>query len=164
MNRPSRDEMFMEMCHVLRKRSSCSRGKVGAVIVVNGRIVACGYNGAPPGAPQCDEVGCSVDENLHVLGCQRAIHAEANTIAWAARAGSSVLGATMFCSHGACLKCAQQVISAGIVRFVYGVPYRLPEGLTLMIEQGIAVERMPTNYIQQLEGRHYESENQWGPE
>lgn len=141
-SRPSRDETFMEVARVLRLRSSCLRGKVGVVIVSHGRIVASGYNGAPPGAPHCYEMGCSVDEDLHVLGCQRAIHAEVNAIAFAARAGSPTDGATMFCTAAPCLKCAQQVISAGIVRFVYGRPYRLPEGLSLVIECGIEVARL----------------------
>lgn len=112
------------------------------VIAREGRIIASGYNGAPPGAPHCYEVGCNVDEDLHVLGCQRAIHAEVNALAFAARAGTPTDGATMYCTAGACLKCAQQVISAGIIRFVYGCPYRLPEGLSLLIEQGIEVARL----------------------
>jgi dCMP deaminase len=135
-DRPTRDEMFMEVAYVLRKRSSCLRGKVGVVVVGEDRILASGYNGAPPGAPHCFEVGCLVDENLHVLGCQRAIHAEANAIAWAARHGARLMGATMYCTHGPCLKCAQLIIAAGIERLVYGVPYRLPEGLELLAGGG----------------------------
>lgn len=141
-SRPSRDETFMEIARVLRLRSTCKRGKVGVVLVRDARIVASGYNGAPPGAPHCFELGCLVDENLHVLGCQRAIHAEVNAIAFAARAGSSTEGCTIYSTAGPCLKCAQQVISAGIVRFVYGVPYRLPEGLSLLIENGIEAVRL----------------------
>lgn len=141
-SRPSRDETFMEVARVLRLRSSCQRGKVGVVLTRDARIVASGYNGSPPGAAHCFELGCLVDQDLHVLGCQRAIHAEVNAIAFAARAGTSTEGATIYSTAGPCLKCAQQVISAGIVRFVYGRPYRLPEGLSLIIEQGIEVARL----------------------
>lgn len=141
-SRPSRDETFMEVARVLRLRSTCRRGKVGVVVVRDRRIVASGYNGAPPNAPDCLELGCDVDEHLHELGCQRAIHAEANAIAFAARAGAPTEGSTMYCTAAPCLKCAQQVLSAGIVRFVYGRPYRLPEGLSLIIEQGIEVTRL----------------------
>jgi dCMP deaminase len=140
-SRPSRDAVFMEIARVLRTRSSCRRGKVGVVITRDNRIVASGYNGAPPSAPHCFELGCAVLEDHHVLGCQRAIHAEVNAIAFAARAGVSTADSTMYCTAGACLKCAQQVISAGVIRFVYGNPYRLPEGVSLLIEQGIEVVR-----------------------
>src|SRR4051794_16830756 len=112
--RPSREQTYMEICHVLRKRSTCKRGKVGALLVREGRIIATGYNGAPPGAPHCLELGCDVPENNHEAGCQRTIHAEANVIAFAARHGTASLGATLYCTHGPCLKCSQLIISAGI--------------------------------------------------
>lgn len=139
IQRPSRDETFMEIASVLRKRSTCLRGKVGVVIVSAGRIVASGYNGAPPGAPHCFELGCDLLANHHDAGCQRAIHAESNAIAFAARGRGGAEEATMYCTHGACLKCAQLIVSAGIVRFVYGIPYRLPEGLELLNDAGIEV-------------------------
>ncbi len=51
--RISRDEMLMEMAHTVAKRGTCSRLQVGAVFAVEGRVVATGYNGAPPGLDHC---------------------------------------------------------------------------------------------------------------
>lgn len=53
VERISRDEMLMEMAQVVAKRGTCSRLQVGAVFAVEGRVVATGYNGAPPGLPHC---------------------------------------------------------------------------------------------------------------
>lgn len=130
--RPTRQQIYMEICHVLRKRSTCKRGKVGAILVLDKRIVATGYNGSPPGAPHCIDLGCDVPANDHEVGCQRTIHAEANVIAFAARHGTACEGSTLYCTHGPCLKCAQLIACAGIIRVVYEVPYRLPEGLELL--------------------------------
>ena len=145
---PEHDEWFMEMAQVVAKRSSCTRGQVGAIIVLDRRIISIGYNGSPPGQPECIEVGCN-NLVLHdwdderdsyvpvALGCQRAIHAEANAIAWAARHGLPVGGATMYCTHGPCLGCAKLMASAGIIRSVFGIPYRDPAGVNLLTQMGI---------------------------
>lgn len=142
LGRIEREAMFLEIAHVLRKRSSCVRGKVGCLIVRGNRIVASGYNGAPPGAPHCSELGCSIPENDHTAGCQRAIHAEANAIAWAARAGASTEGCTLYCTHGPCLKCAQLLMSAGICKVIYEIEYRMPEGVELLKAHGLKVVRI----------------------
>lgn len=53
IERISRDDMLMEMAQVVAKRGTCSRLQVGAVFAVEGRVVATGYNGAPPGLDHC---------------------------------------------------------------------------------------------------------------
>lgn len=143
MSRPTRDETYMEICCVLRKRSTCQRGKVGAVLVRDKRIIATGYNGSPPGAPHCTEFGCDVRDNDHLSGCQRTLHAEANVIAFAARHGQVSDGATIYCTAGPCLKCAQLIVSAGVIEVVYARPYRLPEGLELLDSLAIPTRQLP---------------------
>ena len=44
--RPPYDEYFMEMAHLVAKRSTCLRRKVGALLVKNKHILSTGYNGA----------------------------------------------------------------------------------------------------------------------
>lgn len=141
MTRPSHDQYFMEIANVVRTRSTCTRGSVGAILVVDKRIISTGYNGAPPGADHCEERGCDVSAGPEA-GCQRAVHAEANAIAFAARFGVSVGGSSLFCTAGPCLKCAQLILSAGIAEVVYHVPYRLRDGETLLIESGIKIRRL----------------------
>ena len=61
MTRPSNDEYFMEMAHLVASRSTCLRRKVGAVMVADKRVLTTGYNGAPKGLPhcgRCDDMPC----------------------------------------------------------------------------------------------------------
>lgn len=57
-------------------------------------------------------------------GCTRAVHAEANAIAWAARSTISTFGATMYCTYSPCKTCAELILASGIGRFVYRNSYR----------------------------------------
>src|SRR5215510_684838 len=50
-NRPSWDQYFMTITQQVAERSTCTRAKVGAVIVRDKNILATGYNGAPAGMP-----------------------------------------------------------------------------------------------------------------
>src|SRR3954454_7668125 len=123
MARLERNEFLAEVVRLIARRSTCNRGNVGCLAVQGQRVVASGYNGSAPGSPHCLEVGCDVpDENT---GCQRTIHAEANLVAWAARNGAQLEGATVWSTHSPCLKCAQLLVQAGIDIFVYLEPYRL---------------------------------------
>jgi dCMP deaminase len=148
--RLDRDLMFMDIAELFAKRSSCVRGQVGAVIVVDRRIVSCGYNGAPPGMPQCDEVGCGggvperelghlTGNTVFPNGCTRSIHAEANAVAWAARTGVPIVGGTLYNTHGPCLPCAQLLLASGIATVMYRHPYRLPDGVNLLQEAGVRI-------------------------
>lgn len=141
--RPPREELYLAIAQLLRTQSTCKRGKVGALLVADRRIIATGYNGAPPGMPHCLELGCDVDTNDHVGGCRRAVHAEANVLAFAARHTGGAHGATLFCTHGPCLKCAQFIISAGVERVVFQTPYRLPEGVELLDAANIPIKQVP---------------------
>jgi len=51
--RITRDEYLMEAASLVAKRGTCSRAQVGVVFAREGRIVATGYNGAPPGIAHC---------------------------------------------------------------------------------------------------------------
>lgn len=124
--RPSWDKLFLNVARTISKRATCPRASVGAVIVKDNHIVSCGYNGAPAGEPHCVDVGCEIAGNH----CQRAIHAETNAVAWAARIGISVNGATLYYwdSLGRvttkddlplCVKCYQVMKAAGIERVIW---------------------------------------------
>ena len=133
-SRLSRDVLYVEMALLFARRSTCLRGQVGAVIVVDNHVVSGGYNGAPPGLPHCTEVGCEGGEwrfaenpidNYQEFpnGCTRATHAEANAIAFAARHGTPCDEGTMYCTHAMCAKCAALVVACGLRKVVYVKPY-----------------------------------------
>src|SRR5512145_3429247 len=93
--RLSWDRYFMTITRQVAERSTCTRAKVGAVIVRDKNILATGYNGAPAGMPHCIDVGCLIYQSKTPDGeieenCFRTIHAEINAIAQAAKNGSSI--------------------------------------------------------------------------
>ena len=103
---------------------TCERAKVGAVIVKEGRCISWGYNGAPPGLPHCDERhGWPEVEDVSWYGCKNAIHAEENAIAFAARQGISVAGATLYTTVAPCYGCAGLIIASGICEVIARRPY-----------------------------------------
>jgi len=138
MARISRDQLFIRAAYLWAKRSTCTRGSVGAVIVRDRHIISTGYNGSPPGTDHCEDVGCEIDpledlarigaaiekKEFESLGCRRTIHAEANAICFAAAEGISTRGTTIYCTHSPCKECAKLMVSAGIVKFVYAKKYR----------------------------------------
>lgn len=75
-----------------------------------------------------------IDDEYIELGCQRTVHDIANAIAFAARHGVATDGCTIYATHSPCTKCAQLVLSAGIVEFYYQEEYRL--GDTELLESG----------------------------
>jgi dCMP deaminase len=134
MQTAERDKLFLAVAFLFAEHSTCVRGHVGAVIAREGRIIATGYNGAPPGMPHCTEVGCS-----GYVGCTRAVHAEANAIAFAGRYGIPCDAATMYCTHSPCRTCAHLMGSSGIVRVVFAREYRITEPIELLRELGMEV-------------------------
>jgi dCMP deaminase len=111
-------------------RSTCSRAKVGAVIVRDKNILATGYNGAPAGLPHCLDVGCLIYESKTPSGeieqnCFRCIHAEINAIAQAAKNGASIRDADIYVTHTPCIHCFKVLINTGIKRVLYEKPYKL---------------------------------------
>ena len=118
--RPDWDEYFMMFAKVASTRATCPRASCGAVIVnpKEKRIIATGYNGAPSGEDHCTDVGCLMEDGH----CQRALHAEVNAIAHAAKSEVNVNGAVMYIygrtASGevkeVCRECAKVLKSANV--------------------------------------------------
>lgn len=116
-------EYFMSIAHVVATRATCDRKHVGAVIVRDKRIIATGYNGSVPRMPHCDDVGHDMKDGH----CVRTVHAEANAIAQAARAGISLYGSTIYINTYPCWLCFKLMVSAGITEVYYDDEYRTDE-------------------------------------
>ena len=128
--RPSWDEYFMEIAHLVKKRATCIRRQVGAVLVKDKNILATGYNGAPAGMPHCTDVGCLVYESKTPNGdteqnCFRTIHAEMNAIAQAAKNGSTIKDGAIYITHTPCIHCLKVLVNTGIKEIFYLKPYKL---------------------------------------
>ena len=139
--RPSWDDYFMEIARVVSTRSTCLRRRVGAVVVLERRILTTGYNGAPGGVRHCAETGC-LREQLQVPSGERhelcrGLHAEQNAIIQASVHGVAIKGAVLYCTHYPCAVCAKMLVNAGITRVVAGNEY--PDPLARQIFQEAAI-------------------------
>jgi len=128
--RLSWDQYFMTITRQVAERSTCTRAKVGAVIVRDKNILATGYNGAPAGMPHCTDVGCLIYESKTPNGdteqnCFRTIHAEMNAIAQAAKNGASIKDGAIYITHTPCIHCLKVLVNTGIKQIYYEKPYKL---------------------------------------
>lgn len=126
--------MLMRIAETISMRGTCTRAHVGAVLAIHNRIISTGYNGSPAGMAHC----------THPYGekepCLTSVHAEANTVAFAAQQGNATDGATLYTTMTPCLPCAQLLVNAGVKRVVCGKQYRETAGVDLLVEAGIIVE------------------------
>ena len=121
-SRPTWDEYFLGIADLVSKRSTCLRRRVGAVLVKDKRMLATGYNGAPSRIAHCSESGC-MREKLKIPSGERhelcrGLHGEQNAFLQAALHGTSLKGATLYCTTQPCIICAKMVINAGIKEIV----------------------------------------------
>jgi len=117
MNRPTFDDIYMELAQKLAQRSHCVKISVGAVLTKDTRIISLGYNGPPAGTHNCDqewpETGCARDRKG---GCSLAIHAEENAILYAAKNNLQIDGATLYVTLSPCLACARVIKGSMLMR------------------------------------------------
>jgi dCMP deaminase len=118
--RISFDEMFLRMALLTSERATCSRLKVGAVIVQDKHMIAQGYNGSASGEEHCIEVGCLMKSGH----CVRTIHSEQNALLQCAKLGVSSKGAKLYCTHFPCLHCAKSIVTSGITEVIYLYDYK----------------------------------------
>ena len=135
----------MTLANQVATRTTCMRRGVGAVIVKERRILATGYNGVPAGLAHCAETGC-LRQQLGVPSGQRheicrGLHAEQNAIIQAAKLGSSIDGATLYCTHQPCVICAKMIVNSGINRVVYRHGYPDDFAVEMLNEGGVLLER-----------------------
>ena len=145
--RPSWHQYFLTITHQVAERSTCTRAKVGAVIVRDKNILATGYNGSPAGLPHCTELGCLIYTSRTPTGeleenCFRTIHAEINAIAQAAKNGASIRDADIYITHTPCIHCLKVLINTGIRRIFYERDYKTHTLSDLLRHSGVHLERV----------------------
>jgi dCMP deaminase len=148
MDKPSFDDIYMELAENLAKRSHCVKAHVGAVLTKETRIVSLGYNGPPAGTHNCDEVwpdtGCPRDSKG---SCSLALHAEQNAILYASKNNVTIEGTTLYITMAPCIACARVIFSTGIKKVWYLNSYAefkgLPtdEGVEFLKTFGVDVQR-----------------------
>ncbi len=141
--RPSWDEYFLKIASEVAGRSTCLRRQIGAVLVMDKRILATGYNGVPSGLRHCSEVGCLRERQKVPSGERhdlcRGLHAEMNALLQAAKYGIAIRGAVLYTTHHPCSLCAKMIINAGITQILTSEDY--PDALAkeMLNEAGVRI-------------------------
>lgn len=141
----------MGLARAVQAGADCLGSRVGAVLVLDNRVISTGYNGTPAGFPNCGDGGCvrCRDSDLHRRGRGEeasdpehtpgrgldrciCVHAEQNAFLTAARFGMRVEGATLYTTLSPCFGCLKEAVQAGVVRIVFAEAYRMPVGDALL--------------------------------
>jgi dCMP deaminase len=124
-HRPDRDHYFMGIAMAVRERADCTGNRVGAIIVVDRRIVSTGYNGTPENMPNCSAGGCHrcAHREQYPSGTGYdlciCVHAEQNALLAAARFGIAVQGSTIYSTMRPCFGCTKELLQAGVHQVFY---------------------------------------------
>lgn len=128
--RPSWKQFFFGVCELTALMSTCTRRKVGAIIVdpASKRILSTGFNGAPSKVKHCTTETClrkDIPSGEQLQKC-KAVHAEINCIAQASQYGISTKGMVMYCTHKPCSDCMKFLMNTGITTIYYKEDYPSP--------------------------------------
>ena len=128
IDRPSWDAYFMALAKLAASRSTCLSRPTGCVMVKDKQVVSTGYNGSMPGVPHCSDEGRCYRRSIEASDdgkydfC-RSVHAEANAVALAAKAGVNLEGAIAYMTLFPCYVCTKLLVRAGIREIVYEMGY-----------------------------------------
>lgn len=133
MKRIDKNNYYLDIAEATLERATCLRRKWGAVIVKNDEIISTGYNGAPRGRKNCNDLGYCMREKLNIPRGERyelcrSVHAEQNAIISASR--NETLDATLYivginAKEGTyvqnsmpCAMCKRVIINSGIKNII----------------------------------------------
>lgn len=122
-NRPDKHEWYMRIAEIVAERATCSRRKVGCVVVdIFGNIMSTGYNGVPRGVTHCIDVPCSGAKEKSGQGLDKcaAVHAEVNAIA---QCNNIQQIKSVYCTTAPCVSCLKLIINTGATHIFFREPY-----------------------------------------
>ena len=133
MKRIDKNNYYLDIAESALERSTCLRRKWGAVIVKDDEIISTGYNGAPRGRKNCNDIGTCIREELNVPRGERyelcrSVHAEQNAIISAPR--KDMIDSTLYMvgkdaktgeyveKSMSCSMCKRFIINSGIKKII----------------------------------------------
>lgn len=133
--------VLMDMCKILRNRSSCIKYQTSAIVVKGTQILSTGYNGTASHQEECCDYWCSYWRNFKVdisftdwiatpefrdlhskWSCINEIHAEVNALNWISKKDIDATYA-IYTYYSPCEQCAKQILSYGIKNVYYHEKY-----------------------------------------
>lgn len=139
-NAAKMDVLYMDLAERIAQESHGRRLKVGAVIVKSNNIISMGWNGTPSGMDN----NCEIENEDGTLSTKpHVLHAESNALmklvsnphAWSDKS-------TLYVTTAPCAECAKLIKQANISRVVYKHDYRLSDGLQLLQEMNVQVDKL----------------------
>lgn len=129
---------FRDIVLRMSQESHCQSFKVAAIAVKDGRIIATGINGSPPGFVNCDtyfnamHTSKNIDipysdwiktkewrEIHHDWSDKNETHAEQSLICEAAKKGIPLNGCDIYVSHQPCMHCSKMLTGIGVKNIYY---------------------------------------------
>ena len=128
---------YLDIAASVSERSTCLRRHYGCVIVKNDEIISTGYNGAPRGRKNCDDLGFCYREQMDIPRGERyelcrSVHAEQNAIISASR--NELIDADLYMvginaktgeiepKATSCMMCKRVVINSGVKEVIVREP------------------------------------------
>ena len=139
MTQEQSDKYYIKVAQLCANNSYALKLKVGAVIVKDDQIISDGFNGTPCGFENRCETK-NINGELQTL--PYVLHAESNAILKCAKYGKSTKDSTLYITHSPCIDCAKLIIQAGISRVVYLEDYKNSDGIDLLKNVDIKVEKL----------------------
>ena len=116
-----KNKFFKDIVLRIADQSECFSRKVGAIITIEDRIVAEGWNSPPKKCLPTDCMRCNMADHVSGKHLEKALcqHAEQGAIATAAYLGISIKGGVMYCTTKPCAQCAALIVHSGIKEVLY---------------------------------------------
>lgn len=117
---------FLNIAEQIATDSKCIQLQVGAVLVKQQRIISTGYNGTPSGFINCDNYFKNTEysrQHHHAFSQSFEIHAQINSIIYAALNGISIKDCCIYVTHQPCNNCLKTLCGAGIKKIYYRYAY-----------------------------------------
>lgn len=157
-------KMFMRIAEAVAETSSCTRLKVGSVLVKDNRVISTGYNALPTHIDgDCEEkiymhgdAGGWLDwQDIEIMwphedeqGRYNLVtkptvrHSEKNALLNLAKSTEGSVGSILFCTHACCKMCSVDLVDAGIVKVYYKNTYRDLSGIEYLKANGVEVQQI----------------------
>lgn len=148
------NEKFMKIAIEESRNANCTKGKVGAVIILNEEILGKGNNSVPKGCIPCTIDTCLRKKyNLKSGERQeicRGVHAEQNAILNSLKNGYDLNNSTIYVTKSPCMICAKLIINVGIKKVIYANKYPDEEAFKILKEAGIKTKYFEINKIKEV--------------
>lgn len=117
------DEYYMNYAINISAKANCVKGKVGAIIIKDDKIISEGVNSVPNGIKPCTESSC-LRKKLNLKSGENqelcfAVHAEQNALINVLNNHADINNSILYVTKQPCIICAKMLINSGVKEIIY---------------------------------------------